>query len=146
MNRELTQLLQALEFNCRFPDLAMAESLCDKLHTFSDADLREFLHSVPGLGQENCDVVMLYVFGRPVFPVDASLYRVLVRHRLIADDADYFAVQDYCAQNISEASEMQMQHQRLQFVGKTFCKKSAPDCEHCPLREVNGGPHLDDCG
>lgn len=144
MNRELIQLLQGIDVKGRSPDLEMAESLYDKLGTFSDLSLREFLHLVPGLGQEVCDVVMLYVFGRLVFPVDVSLYRVLSRHRLIAVDADYFAIQEYCSHSIGDSRAMQTQHQKLQFIGKTFCKKSAPDCEHCPLRELNGGPQLEE--
>lgn len=143
MNRELTQKLQEMEFNCRLPASEMAESLCAKLDAFSDMGLREFLHSVPGLGQETSDVVMLYVFGRAVFPLDTSVYRVLVRHRLIAPDADYFEIQEYCSKLVGDVKEMQTQHQKLQWVAKTFCKKSNPDCAHCPLHDVNGGPQLE---
>jgi endonuclease III related protein len=51
--------------------------------------LRREVLSVPGLGPETADAILLYAAGRPVFVADAYTRRVLARHRLLPHGEDY---------------------------------------------------------
>lgn len=63
-------LAVARRFGC--PDLSCARGL-------SDEALLDFLISLPEVGPKSALCVMLYSFGRPTFPVDAHVGRVLAR-------------------------------------------------------------------
>ena len=99
--------------------------------------LRQALLSVKGVGPETADSILLYVAKRPVFVVDTYTYRILVRHDLIPDDFDYDEIQEFFTDNLERNAELFNEfHALLVCVGKTFCKKSVPKCEGCPLKGV----------
>lgn len=50
-----------------------------KLESIPTLDLRNELLSIHGIGEETCDCILLYLFNRPVFVVDAYLKRLLKR-------------------------------------------------------------------
>ena len=56
--------------------------------------LREKLLGVRGIGQETADSILLYACGKPVFVCDAYTRRILQRHGMIDDDADYRRIQE----------------------------------------------------
>jgi endonuclease-3 related protein len=58
------------------------------------ASARENLLSVKGIGPETADSIVLYVCKQPVFVVDAYTHRVFSRHNFIADEADYYEIQE----------------------------------------------------
>ena len=135
---------QALKIYKLFKTLQKQDFKLEDLCVLSTTRLREWLQAISGLGIETCDTLMLYVFARPVFAVDTGIHRIMRRHRLIAEDADYFTLQDDCLKHFeSDVSEMQIHQHKMNAVGSQFCKKTNPDCSACPLRDVNGGPWLD---
>lgn len=105
--------------------------------------LREFLLSLKGIGPETADSMVLYAFEKPVFVVDAYTKRILMRHRLIEEEADYFQIQEFFENALESDPKLYNEyHALIVMTGKNYCKKSHPDCEKCPLKEVNGGPVL----
>ena len=66
----------------------------DSLFSAPLAKLREELLSVKGIGKETADSMILYAANKPIFVVDAYTKRVLYRHGLVSEDADY----DYYAE------------------------------------------------
>ncbi len=122
--------------------------------------LREELLALHGIGPETADSMLLYAGGQPVFVVDAYTIRVFRRHRLIGAGATYDGVQRFAMRELSpiprrtslardrgerlkgvEATSTTVYnefHALLVAVGKRFCHRQHPDCEHCPLGDL---PH-----
>ena len=101
--------------------------------------LREQLLSVKGIGPETADAMLLYAAEQPIFVVDTYTHRLLLRHELISEDADYFQIQELFMDNLEEdAALFNEYHALLVQTGKHFCKKSKPQCAECPLAGVGG--------
>lgn len=100
------------------------------------ASLRDKLLSVKGIGPETADSILLYGGGKPVFVIDAYTHRVLVRHGLIGEEADYGEMQEFFVDRLPEDAGLYNEyHALLVCLGKEFCKKRNPLCGQCPLRE-----------
>jgi endonuclease III related protein len=96
--------------------------------------LRDELRGIPGVGSETADAIALYAAGRPIFVVDAYTRRILARHRLVAPDADYAAVQALLMTHLPHDPALFNEfHALLVRVGKEHCR-TRPRCEGCPLR------------
>jgi len=95
--------------------------------------LREELLSVSGIGRETADAILLYAGELPVFVVDAYTARILYRHNLIDDSADYEEIHDLFESHLPDDVPMFNEyHALLVQVGKKHCKPRAK-CEGCPL-------------
>lgn len=95
--------------------------------------LREGLLSVKGVGPETADSMLLYAMHRPVFVVDAYTFRIMNRHGLIFEAADYDDLQKVFTDNLPlDVGMFNEFHALIVQVGKNFCKKK-PRCEECPL-------------
>lgn len=107
------------------------------------AVLREQLLSVKGIGPETADSLVLYAAEQPIFVVDTYTHRILLRHEIISEDADYFQIQELFMDNLEEdAALFNEYHALLVRVGKQFCKKSKPQCGGCPLAGIGGVQHI----
>ncbi len=95
--------------------------------------LREKLLGVRGIGPETADSILLYACGKPVFVCDAYTRRILHRHGMIDDDADYRRIQEMFMNHLPHDAPLFNQfHALIVYAGKTFCRKM-PKCERCPL-------------
>src|SRR5690606_35105685 len=95
--------------------------------------LREQLLGVPDIGRETADAIVLYAGQLPTFVVDAYTARILHRHRLIDDTADYEEIKDLFESNLpAEAPLFNEYHALLVEVGKRHCRPR-PRCAGCPL-------------
>ncbi len=98
------------------------------------AVLRKQLLEVNGIGQETADSILLYALDKPIFVVDAYTKRILFRHGLIKEGADYSSVQDIFMRNLKvDAKLFNEYHALLVKLGKDYCRKQDPKCEACPL-------------
>ncbi len=61
----------------------------DKLFSQPTEKVREELLSLNGVGPETADSILLYAGNHPVFVVDAYTRRILARHQLMPEKADY---------------------------------------------------------
>jgi endonuclease III related protein len=96
-------------------------------------DLRERLLSVSGVGRETCDSILLYALGKPTFVVDAYTARVLLRHGLVDESADYDEIKETFESNLPVDVQMFNEyHALLVRAGKLHCQKH-PKCQECPL-------------
>ncbi|HTY45267.1 MAG TPA: endonuclease III domain-containing protein [Patescibacteria group bacterium] len=99
--------------------------------------LREQLLSVKGIGPETADSILLYALNRPVFVIDAYTRRVLSRHRLVREHADYDQLQKLFSDNLApEPAVYNEYHALLVKLAKDFCLKSKPRCRQCPLASL----------
>jgi len=103
--------------------------------------LRRELLTVPGLGPETVDAILLYAAGRPVFVADAYARRVLSRHRLLSPRADYETARAFVEGHLpSDPVLFNELHALLVAVGKIYCR-TVPLCLECPLRrDLNDRP------
>lgn len=100
--------------------------------------LREELLAIPGIGRETADAILLYAAGLPSFVVDAYTARILRRHGLIDEDADYETIKELFESYLDEDVPLYNEyHALLVQVGKTHCRPK-PRCEGCPLERF---PH-----
>jgi len=99
--------------------------------------LREKLLRVPGIGPETADSILLYAGNKPSFVVDAYTRRVLSRHNLILEEADYEEIRNFFMEHLPEDVQLFNEYHAL-FValGKNYCRPKKPLCENCPLKEI----------
>jgi endonuclease III related protein len=126
--------------------------------------LREQLLSLNGVGPETADSILLYAGQRPVFVVDAYTRRLAARHQIAPETATYEELRTLferalanvmlpqsssklrsggashppsrmsLAKRSMPAQVFNEMHGYIVGVGKTYCRKRQPDCEHCPLK------------
>lgn len=156
------QKAQRLKSFVRFLDQNYGGSLT-RMFSQPTRKLRDELLSMNGIGPETADSILLYAGQHPVFVIDAYTRRVAARHEIAAETASYDelrAVFERSLNRISVAtsrgtflpegashppSRMSLakrcptaqvyndMHGFLVGIGKNYCRKTKPDCEHCPL-------------
>ena len=96
--------------------------------------LRRQLLAVNGIGPETADSILLYALNKPVFVIDAYTKRILSRHKLIKEEADYAQIQNIFMDHFKKDVKLFSQyHALLVKLGKDYCRKNNPKCEICPL-------------
>jgi endonuclease III related protein len=103
-----------------------------------DADhLRQKLLKVHGIGPETADSILLYALEKPVFVIDAYTKRVLLRHGIMASEKSYDELQELFHCSFTKDVGLYNEYHALFVrVGKTFCKRTKPLCEKCPLNDM----------
>jgi endonuclease-3 related protein len=97
--------------------------------------LRAELLSIPDIGPETADSILLYAAGRPVFVVDAYTRRILSRHRVVAADVGYGELQALLMDHLPrDPALFNEYHALLVRVAKEYCRASVARCAECPLR------------
>ncbi len=110
----------------------------DRMFALPVYALREELLGISGIGRETADAIILYAGGLPTFVVDAYTARILHRHRLIDETADYDEIKDLFESNLpSDPPLFNEYHALLVQVGKLHCRPR-PQCKGCPLERF---PH-----
>ncbi len=128
-------------------------------------ELREQLLALNGVGPETADSILLYAGQHSIFVVDAYTRRLASRHQIAPDQATYEelralferALANVPAPNgafrplgdaFHKPSRMSMasrsgsaqvlndMHAFIVGISKQYCRKSLPDCEHCPLEAL----------
>lgn len=143
---ELAQLIKpAGYFNIKAKRLKnllqmINEQYNGKLERFLDADLpaaRNALLSVKGIGPETADSILLYAANHPVFVVDTYTHRIFSRHHLIAEESDYYFLQEEFHDQLPAQSALYNEyHALIVTLGKNYCRKNNPRCSQCPLQGI----------
>jgi endonuclease-3 related protein len=112
----------------------------EAMFSTSLASLREQLLEINGIGPETADAILLYAGGLPTFVVDTYAHRILARHGWLDYDATYDDIKDYFESTLPEDAALYNEyHALLVRIGKDYCKRTAPNCEACPLAEMLPG-------
>ena len=115
----------------------------DQLAASPTDALRRRLLSLPGVGPETADAILLYALGHPIPVADEYLRRIAERHRLLKPSPGrnrqgYDSLADLTRQAFaSDAAKNQARlfnefHALTVAVGKAHCRRSAL-CAGCPL-------------
>jgi DNA (cytosine-5)-methyltransferase 1 len=123
--------LQAIEDRFGRVDLSLAAGI-------DDGALFDFLATLPEVGPKSARCVMLYSFGRPVFPVDAHVGRVLARLgcmlKLGIDLSPMGHKERQRALKETIPPDLRYGlHVNLVCHGRTVCKALRPSCSECML-------------
>ncbi len=93
---------------------------------------QEYLLSIPGVGPKTAACVLLFSFGKPVFPVDTHIHRVTQRLGILGPKVN--AVEAHRQlQAIVPAAIVYPLHLLLIRHGRETCHARNPDCAHCVL-------------
>src|SRR5438874_6643129 len=128
--------------------------------------LREQLLSLNGVGPETADSILLYAGQHPIFVIDAYTRRIAARHQIAGQTASYEELRELFEGSLSgvpltasevpaslggashSPSRMSLRtraqlaqvynemHGLIVGVGKTYCLKSNPKCDECPLKHL----------
>ncbi|MEW6427421.1 MAG: endonuclease III domain-containing protein [Thermodesulfobacteriota bacterium] len=120
--------------------LAMVAARHADLDGFLSQDtesLRQALLAVNGIGPETADSIALYAAGKPLFVVDAYTHRILHRHGLAEEEADYHSLQERFMTELPPDPQLYNEyHALIVRLGKEYCRKSSPRCTGCPLEHL----------
>jgi endonuclease-3 related protein len=96
--------------------------------------VRDELLSLPGIGPETADSILLYAGGRPSFVVDAYTRRLLGRLGLLSGAEKYQEIRALFMNQLPADTDLFNEYHALIVEQcKTFCRKR-PLCDACPLR------------
>jgi endonuclease-3 related protein len=105
----------------------------EKMFAEDTETLRQKLLAIKGVGPETADSILLYAGRKPAFVVDAYTQRVMSRHLLTAEDANYGELRAFFMDRLPcDATLFNEFHALFVRLGKTYCKK-IPLCQDCPL-------------
>ena len=106
----------------------------DSLFSLSVEQARGQLLALNGIGPETADAILLYSGRQPVFVADAYTRRILSRHQLLPQEADYDSAQRFLHQHLPPEEGMFNEfHALLVEAAKRFCHRNVARCEECPL-------------
>lgn len=104
-----------------------------RLFTLPLAELRAWLLSVHGIGNETADAILVYAAGKASFVIDAYTRRLLTRLGSIGGNESYQWLQDVFTEALpADVSLFAEYHALIVHHAKTHCL-SRPRCEGCPL-------------
>jgi endonuclease III len=92
-----------------------------------------WLTSLPGVGPKTAAVVLLFSLGRPAFPVDTHVHRVLRRLGLAPPRASATQAQAMWEPRLAP-EEVYLFHMYLIVHGRRTCVARRPRCPECSLR------------
>ena len=98
-----------------------------------DAEVQEFLTSLPGVGVKTAKCVMLFSLDRRVLPVDAHVARVAERVGLVDPSASKTRTHEVLEAVVPGASRHDF-HVNVVAHGRAVCRANGPDCENCRIR------------
>ncbi|MDL1962178.1 MAG: endonuclease III domain-containing protein [Deltaproteobacteria bacterium] len=113
------------------------EGNLDNMFSMGLETLRPMLLDIKGIGPETADSILLYAGELPSFVVDVYTVRALMRHGFIDENADYEGVRSLFMDHLPADVELYNEYHALWVIlGKSFCKKTKPRCEECPLNGI----------
>jgi len=107
----------------------------DFLRSMSLPEARRYLTSFPGIGVKTANVLLLFSFGLPAFPVDTHILRVTKRLGLVPANATLAKAALSLEPHVPEDAHGPL-HLNLIRVGRELCRPRAPLCPSCPLLPV----------
>jgi endonuclease-3 len=99
------------------------------------AEAVEYLRQFKGIGPKTIDCLLLFAFGKPVFPVDTHIHRIARRLKWIGPKVSAEKAHEVLEPAIPAENRYEM-HVLLIEHGRKTCKAVNPRCERCVLLEL----------
>jgi len=101
--------------------------------------IRNELLSLPGIGRETADAMLLYALNRPIFVIDAYTRRIFSRHNIFDHKLTHDEVRIGFENSLPKNPKLYNEyHALIVRLGKEFCRKNEPLCHLCPLNNILG--------
>ncbi len=107
----------------------------DFLGKISLKEARDYLLSLPGVGDKTASCVLLFSFAQPVFPVDTHIHRIINKLGLWANRLTPKRIEEIVEACLPRERFLSL-HLNLIRLGREICKSRNPLCPHCPLKEM----------
>ncbi len=107
----------------------------DRLRQLPDADARDYLTSLPGIGPKTAAVVLSFALGRDAMPVDTHVHRVTKRLGIIPSKASAERADRLLHDLIPDGLRTPL-HVAFIRLGRQICKAPTPRCAACPLKDL----------
>ena len=92
----------------------------------------EYLLAFNGVGPKTAACVLMFAFGKPLFPVDTHIVRIAIRLGLLPEGTGAERAQDLLTPLIAPANRYEM-HLLLIAHGRRTCRARNPQCAFCPI-------------
>ncbi|MGH3153538.1 MAG: endonuclease III domain-containing protein [Streptosporangiaceae bacterium] len=105
-----------------------------RLHDLDDAQVEDYLTSLPGVGPKTAACVLTFSMGRAAFPVDTHVHRIAIRLGWIPPGT----TADKAYRVLSPAVPPEIRydlHMALIVHGRAVCSAQRPRCAGCVLRD-----------
>jgi len=106
-------------------------SIFDKL---SLEEARKILLLLPGIGYKTADILLLFSFNKPVFPIDTHIFRVTRRIGFVQRKVNYENLRQIM-ESLLPADLYKIAHISLIMLGRQYCRPKNPKCNLCPIRD-----------
>lgn len=98
--------------------------------------IREELLSLPGIGPETADSIILYAAGLPSFVIDNYTIRAGQRLGIFREKPTYAYAKAHFEPHLQRDAHIFNEfHALLVELGKNYCRAGKPQCDGCPLME-----------
>ncbi len=98
-------------------------------------EAREDLMSLPGVGPKTADVVLMFVAGSRIVPVDRHIFRISERLGIVPEKASYDDVRG-ALEEVSPPDRREDVHVFLIRFGRETCKAQRPQCHDCFIEDL----------
>jgi endonuclease-3 len=105
------------------------------LNKMDGAEAEAWLTSLPGVGAKTARVVLLFSFGRDVFPVDTHILRVTKRLGFIPAKGGAKAAHEFWDEYCPPGKAREL-HLGLIRLGRDVCHPRRPACDACALADL----------
>jgi endonuclease III len=126
--RRIQQILAAIEAREGSLDLS-------RLHDMDDAAAERYLRDLPGVGPKTAACVLVFAMGRPAFPVDTHVHRIVRRLGWVPAAASADKAHQVLAPIVPPAIKYDL-HVAMISHGRTVCRAARPLCDDCVLRDL----------
>jgi endonuclease-3 len=99
------------------------------------AEAREALMSLPGVGENTADVVLLFNARKTVIPIDRHIARIAKRLELVPKNAPYDAIR-LALEEVTPPQNYLDAHIKLIQFGRDTCRAQNPKCIQCILNDI----------
>jgi len=106
----------------------------DFLKDWSTEQAYGWLTQFPGVGPKTASIVLLFCFGRAVFPVDTHIYRVSGRLGLRPEAMSVEETHTHLG-SLLPTEAFGAAHLNLIHLGREYCHPRQPACPTCPVQE-----------
>jgi len=106
-----------------------------RLRNMDDAEAREYLTSLPGVGPKSAAVVLSFALGRDAIPVDTHVHRVAKRLGMVPGSVSAERA-GRLLHDLVPAGLRTSLHVALIRLGREICKAPTPRCRQCPLNDL----------
>ena len=101
-----------------------------------DAEARNYLASLPGIGAKTVACVLLFDLGRPAFPVDTHIARFCRRMKWVEESLPPEEIQPLLEEWVPVERYLGG-HVNIIEHGRGLCRARNPECAQCPLKREN---------